>query len=337
MTRFRGVILPIAIILFYVTSVFAQDTSENAKSVSFTPLPHYNQFPLVIPISNLNQYPIDFPENARFSVRFAQNYTAAHLYQKLGPIDFGIDMEILQYRFDVAYAVNSDFTVMYSQAFTYMWDGFMDPFLNWYHDLLGLKNYGREKRPDNEYELFVYSTETGDSLWDPKSRSFMVNPPVIGAFYQLLTREHQNLLIGVHLQFPTGDAMRGITNRKTDMAFSMMYTHRYRSLDIMQMGQLVAPGKSNSGTIWDSAVMRFEMLSGVQYNHNIKSQYIVQFHYGTPYFSDVRNNVIGDYPLEVVFGYRYRGKFGTYYAAFSEDLSFPSPDFTLSLGMFRSF
>jgi hypothetical protein len=337
MTRIREAILPFAIFIFCTATVFAQETSGNTNRTFYTPLPHYNQFPMVIPISNLNQYPLDVPDNARFSVRFAQNYTAAHLYQESVPIDFGMDMEILQYRFDVAYAVNSDFTVMYSQAFTYMWDGFMDPFLNWYHDLLGLPNYGREKRPNNEYEFFLYNTETGDSLWDPRSRSFLVNSPVVGAFYQLLNREHQNLLIGAHFQFPTGDAMRGISSGGTDMAFSMMYTHRYKAVDILQMGQLTVPGNANSGTIWDSLEMHLNILSGVQYNHNDKSQFIVQFHYGTPYYSDVGNNVIGDYPLELVFGYRYTGRFGSYYAAFSEDLLFPSPDFTLSLGFQRSF
>src|SRR5690606_23075324 len=107
------------------------------------------------------------------------NYSALHFFKNSDEYQIGLDMEILQYQLKTGYNFNAKWSVLFMQAITYKWDGFMDPFLIWYHEELNLPNYGREERGANDY---FYSVSNHESEFSSPQRKWLLNNPVIGIY-----------------------------------------------------------------------------------------------------------------------------------------------------------
>lgn len=304
--------------------------------IFFDPIPHFNQFPLALPYSNKKQYPVRFRENKRIAFRFMQNYTAMHYHDVTDELLFFSDFEQLQYRLDLAYTFSKRLSIMTSQTISYKWDGFMDPFLNWYHDLLNLPNYGREFRPENEFKFRLEDPQTGKTLWQPKPGEWAISATVFGLFYSLVHEENQQMIISIHAQMPMGDVNSSPVTGSFDISPALMYARRFGDIDVYQSFMVFIPGKNSNG-FWGTADVHLKMLSGMQYSHNSHSQWLMQFQYGTPYFNRYEGHILSQYPLELVFGYRFTGKSGRYTIGFSEDLYVPAPDFTIHLSYERPF
>jgi hypothetical protein len=98
-------------------------------------------------------------------------------------------------------------------------DGFMDSFLDAYHSTFGLSDYGRSKRPLNDflYEVrrdgsLIIKGETGVGLGDIR---LAVKKP-------LILSDGFSLSIKGDLELPTGSAKRGYGNGSLDVGISIL-------------------------------------------------------------------------------------------------------------------
>ncbi len=320
------------LLLFLLTiAINPEHPSEEKKDstgVRFAPIPHHNQFPAIYPFASLNQYSFPIEGGERTSLRVTQNYTALHFYKNSSDFRMGHDLESMQYRVDVAHSLGGRFRGMYSQSATMMWDGFMDPFLNWYHDALKLPNYGRELRPENDFEFYI-DDENGENLVSPRNKVWYLNDPVLGLFY-ILNRNDSHVALSFHVKLPVGISRRGAGSGGMAGGVKAEYARTFRAFDVFQSGMIVVPGKSNN-VFWNEATWHVLMMSGASYRWGEGREALVQFHYGNSPFRKIENHRISHYPVEVVLGYRLSRAYGIWTFGFSEDLQIPSPDFTVSI------
>lgn len=131
-------------------------------------------------------------ELAEFMIRFKKNFGNS--------LEIGLDIPLLSYN-----------------------SGFMDGFLNWYHDTFGFPDYGRSTRPANEFlyevsrkgKLAVKGDNGGIGLGDIR----------VSAKKTVLTADPL-ISVRADLEFPTGDAQRGYGSGSVDAGIALLIEKR---------------------------------------------------------------------------------------------------------------
>jgi hypothetical protein len=282
-------------------------------------LGHQNQYPLYTPWLTVPARPV--VSDARAAVRLTQRYTAMHYYAEGGGWEYGQDMEQSQWLLEAAF--NTRFgQILVSQAVVYRYGGVMDPFLNAYHEALGLPNYGRERRDPNLYE-FTVKDGRGWSM-APRGNVWLPMDPVLTWFRP----GRVDLALSVKLplygreasvrsgSFDAGLEARHVARLTPDWsaAFAMGYVHRGES-DRM-------PGRHVRSTPHASAAFGRRVGTWL---------WVAETATHPPLFEGTRFPRLEKTTIELVMGAKIPTRAGMFAITFSEDLSITAPDFTIGV------
>lgn len=319
-------------VLNLYASGISDDSLQTAGRLSplrITPLSHQNQFPLISPVGIVNQPSLEYTGSGLLEFSIQQHYSALHFFKNSENLSVGLDMEYLQYQFKAGHQFNSKWSVQYMQAVTWHWKGFMDPFLIWYHEKLNLPNYGREERDADEYYYSVSGLNESDQFSAPP-RKWLLNDPVFGLYYSLISTNEIRLTFGMNIQIPVTGTDTGTGNGELNTALSAYLAYRYQKLDIFQNVSVILPGKSPD-FFWGKMNNYLMSATGSSYRVSGTSYLITQFQYGTSPYVKLENTLLDNHPIEILVGYRFESRFGRCTVSFAEDLRVPAPDFTISL------
>jgi len=324
----------ILLLIVSIPEEIHSQTSITTENESFQPLRnslfhHRNQFPLLLPLGFVAQAPIEVPQNKKSGFTIRQNYTAIHFFKDSPKRKIGFDMEYLRYEFQFGYKLNSHWLMQLSYGATWHWDGFMDPFLIWYHENLNLPNYGRETRDPNDFFYLVEAQEQVSRI-SIQQRKWYTSDPVFSVYNQLIQEDHMRLSLGFNAQLPLWKLHYGMSNRSLNLAISTYFAYRIGAFDLFQNVKFVLPGDADH-FLWKETQSWLEASTALSYSLSGQHHLLSQLNYGQSPFRATDGNRLDDPPIEFIFGYRYHGKFGRYTFGFSEDILLPGPDFTVIL------
>jgi hypothetical protein len=328
-------VMSILLLIISIPGVLHAQLDISSEDQSVQPLRnslfhHRNQFPLIMPVGFVAQSPMELQRNSKLGFSLQQNYTAIHFFKDSMERKIGLDMEYMRYELQLGYRLNSEWQLQLSYGRTWHWDGFMDPFLTWYHEMFNLPNYGRETRDPNDYYFLVEGQSNGDQI-SINQRKWYSSDPVFSVFSHLITEENMRLSLGMNAQIPLWKGHHGMSNRALNLAFSGYFTYRTGALDLFQNVRFIMPGGSDH-FLWKEAKSGFEGNTAFSYSLSKNRHLLAQFNYGQSPFRGTDGNRLDDPPIEFIFGYRYSGKYGLYTLGFSEDFLLPAPDFTIIIG-----
>jgi Protein of unknown function (DUF3187) len=207
------------------------------------PLQVKNQFPLFLPVNTpyLEKASIENSFSGSFS------YSSVYLVQESSRWSAGLDMEIaeLNLRFRKTFRDFLEFGV--DLPIISFNSGFMDGFLNSYHDTFGFSDYGRSWRPDNTFlyevrkngQLIIRGESGRTEIGDAK---LSVKKPII--------QGDPAISIKGDIEFPTGDAESGYGSGSFDAGISLLLDKKlsqqfktYINLGVVFPGALKGHGK----------------------------------------------------------------------------------------------
>jgi hypothetical protein len=105
--------------------------------------------------------PYRAPSSGAWNLGLALDYASAIEVADSRRADYTLDAELLRLRVRVARDLGSALFVMADASAQGSYAGFLDGFLNWYHDLIGVTLEAREKRPD---DAFLYRLDLPDGV-----------------------------------------------------------------------------------------------------------------------------------------------------------------------------
>ncbi|MEK6528370.1 MAG: DUF3187 family protein [Nitrospirota bacterium] len=179
------------------------------------------------PFQVKNQYPIfihaDQPylEKASMenSLSFSVSHSSTYTVQNSGNWTINLDMEITEINLRYKRIINDIVEFGMDVPVVVFSGGFMDGFLESYHDTFGFPDYGRSSRPHNEflYEVrrdgrLVVEGETGVGLGDIR----------ISLKTPLISSNGFNLSVKGDVELPSGRAKKGYGNGNVDMGISVL-------------------------------------------------------------------------------------------------------------------
>lgn len=276
-------------------------------------LGHQNQFPLFR--KWMTSVPQPIQQETGLGWRLTQRYTAMNYRVDGRYWRYDLDMEISEWVADVSLRRGS-FEWMLSMPVSMQWGGFMDPFLNWYHDALRLPNYNRADQEPNQH-LFRIEDENG-ALWTRKPGVWIPGAPVVSVHYtgripltlsaKLPLMDAQTWDVGVETRFMANNSpssgvfsrVGGIWRQRGDAApFSNI-----RSTPVFSLGYWTQPKRLT---------------------------FVAELSTFPSIFERTRLAKLEKQSIELILGGHIPTRWGRLTLSFSEDLSYPAPDFTIGV------
>lgn len=183
------------------------------------------------PLQIKNQYPIfihadqPYMEKAAIenSLSFGLSHSSTYTVQSSGRWLINLDMEITEMSLRYKRIIMDRFEIGIDLPVLIIGGGFLDSPLESFHDSFGFDDYGRSRRPDNEflYEVrkdgkLIVKGKSGVNLGDIR---FSLKRP-------LLSSDNYTLSLRGDLEIPVSDAEKGYSNESLDAGISLLYDRR---------------------------------------------------------------------------------------------------------------
>jgi hypothetical protein len=276
-------------------------------------LGHQNQFPLFRKWMTSVPHPIH--QETGLGWRLTQRYTAMNYRVDGRSWRYDLDMEISEWVADVSLRRGS-FEWMLSMPVSMQWGGFMDPFLNGYHDALRLPNYNRDAQEPNQH-LFRFEDEDG-TLWTQKPGVWIPGAPVVSAHYS------GRIPISLSAKLPLMDAQTWDVGVET----------RFQASTSPNSGVIGRVGGILRQTGDDapySKVKSTPTLSLGYWTRPRRLTFVAEVSTYPSIFERTQLAKLEKQSIELILGGHIPTRWGRLTLSFSEDLSYPAPDFTIGV------
>jgi len=304
----------------------------SSKAFTFDgPLQVKNQFPLFLHID------APYLESASIKDSFSAilSHSSVYLVRNSSGWSMGLDMEITELNFMFRKNIKDFIELGFDLPVVSFNSGFMDGFLNSYHNAFGFPDYGRHNRPHNE---FLYEVrKNGDLVIKGKNGRTGISDIRLTAKKPVLEGDPAISIKG-DLEIPTGDAKTGFGNGGIDAGVALLIDKNlnekfksYFNIGIVFPGDLKAYEKVDlrefihGGAAVEAALWKDISLLG---------QVFIQ---GSPFpETDIASVDRTDVLLSL--GGRYYSGNNIFELSFTEDPNTSgAPDFTLSFSFKRRF
>jgi hypothetical protein len=301
----------------------------------FGPLQTTNRLPLHLLFLKPRPVPADVPTRGDLEATLAAEYSNTFFDHRNDRWDVLMDMEMLVTEVSLVYGLTSRSALRLNLPFVSTGGGFLDGFLGNYHDAIGVGNYGREQRPENDYAYRV--TKDGLPWIQGEQETLQLTDITVSAQYQLMKARGSLKMSGslmMSLKLPTGNPDRGLGSGAFDFGvyMPMGWSAAPWSLYLMPGAAIINDPHTRGARI--SARNSYALFGGVGYDYSARTTWLVQLNY---YTSPIEKTGLEDLDrgaLELDVGFhRLLAENLLMEFAFAEDLTRALPDFNLRLGL----
>ena len=200
------------------------------------PLGIKNNFPLFASAGN----PSIVSASCEEGIDMGMQYSSLFVVKHSDDWDFELDFEVFMLDIELKKRLFDSLEISMELPLYSYNSGVLDSVLESYHSMFGFPDYGRSRRPKNEY-LFVVK-HRGKTVIKGESGEIMLGDIKMGLKYNLLDVDPVISLYGF-IELPTGASKRGYGNGEIDMAVAILVDKKiFDSLDAYMNIGVVFPG-----------------------------------------------------------------------------------------------
>ncbi|MGD9009582.1 MAG: DUF3187 family protein, partial [Desulfobacteraceae bacterium] len=262
----------------------------NSAAADYGPMQAANRFPLHMMFLTPKPISADLPPSGAVDATITFDYNNTFLNKSSRDWDVLIDMEMSVLGLDIAYGMGSRWAARLDMPIVYMDDGFLDGFLENFHDALDVGNYDRHERPKNQ---FAYSIAKSDQVWFKASPGRIeLADTTLSAQYELIRPKLRRPLMStlmISLKLPTGDKDVGLGSGNVDLGFFLPSKWRIEPCSLYLMPGFVIVGDPKTDQPSVAARDVYALFAGLAYDYNEFWTWLMQVNaYSTPLeFTDI--------------------------------------------------
>jgi len=229
--------------LFCLCTFAAQARGDWQETRPFGPLPMRSQNPLYLQLLSMPLESAKAVQAQSFESTLQITYSNIFEYYPIGPDFVFYDMELWRTAFNWKYGISERLDVGVEIPVVSQVGGFLDGFIQGYHDTFGFPNGGRQREPQNQYRFFL--SRNGQTLIDYNRQSLGLADVVLRCKYQL-TDFHKpqafKASVALYAKLPTGEVDAGLSSGFADFGVSVFGQksfgrwHLNSQLGLVQLG-----------------------------------------------------------------------------------------------------
>jgi hypothetical protein len=289
------------------------------------------------PLQVKNQYPIFLHADQQYlekaamenSMSYSLSHSSTYTVQQSGEWTINLDMEITEINFRYRRIVKDLFEFNLDLPIIVLGGGFMDGFLEDYHDTFGFSDYGRSERPHND---FLYEVKrNGNTIIDGKS-GINIGDIRLAVKKPLLSSDNFTLSLRGDVEIPVSSAKKGYSNGSFDAGVSVLLDKRITDRIMTHF---------NLGYVFPGDVRGYERLDIKNFIHGgaaidaVLSEnwnIIIQLQGQSAIYPETDLRAVDRDEYLIAFGGRYQTETGTLEFSLTEDLNTSgAPDFIINL------
>jgi hypothetical protein len=179
------------------------------------PLQSKNQFPLFL---HLNA-PVHESALTESSFSVSLSHSSIFMLENSAEWTANLDMEITELRMKYMRDIQGLFEIGIEIPVLMFSSGFMDSALDRYHRTFGFPDYGRNRRPDNE---FLYEVRRNGKLIVKANNGEAGPGDIRVSIRKAILKSDPYISIKADLELPTGSASKGFGNGRIDSGISLL-------------------------------------------------------------------------------------------------------------------
>ena len=299
------------------------------------PLNAANRFPLHLLFLTPKPISPDLPSQGDLDATLSIDYSNTFFEHSSNRWDVLIDMELLVLNLDLVYGLASRWGLRMDLPVVSMNDGFLDGFLGNFHDALGVGDYDRHTRPQDQ---FAYTATKSDEVWfKGRPHRLELADTTVAAHYALLKPSARCSLASsllISLKLPTGDKSAGLGSGNFDLGLFLPSKWGAGPLYLYCMPGYSFIGSPKIGRLNVKARDVCSLFAGAAYDTNANWTWLLQVNaYSTPLeFTGIGE--LDDGAVDLAIGCQFRAtRNWLIELAFSEDLTRTAPDFNVRLAL----
>ncbi len=247
-----------------------------------------------------------------------------------------LDMELLRTALHFNYGVYDNMEVGIEVPFLRFDGGFLDSFLQKYHNFFGFPNGGRELVPNNSFTYTVF--ENGAAIYDVPESNFNLGDVTLNFKHNFISEDEACPAVAwlFYFKFPTGNVNRGLGSGNPDFGFATALEKSYnRWHGYLNLGYFVNGGQKFLQNYVND--FYFTYVLGAEFSVSHPVSILAQIYGGTPllknggfiswdsYPMDLQIGVKGEHQLKELFNSI------TWQLGFAEDLNANGPSVDISI------
>lgn len=304
---------------------------------SYGPLQTRSQNPLYLQFLAL---PMESPvtlNRHQFEAALSTTFSNTFEFSPGATTVVNLDMESWRHTVSLGFGVTDAVDVRLEVPFISNGAGFLDSFIQWYHNLVGLPNGGRNLVANR---IFAYSvTQGGTALVSHSSKSAGLSDLVLRGKWEVSrsVKLPFKLALAPYIKLPTGDEAAGFSSGHVDVGASLLVQEDFKRFHMsQQVGAVYVTGHDALDPILKTFMFSF----GQSFEFQLADGFSVtaQLTGNTPLFQNVDAAELSQIVLDLNVGFA--GSFALsrsvfdeffYQCSFSEDVmgSGPSTDFSV--------
>lgn len=259
-------------------------------------------------------------------------------YRTTGNTQLTFDMELWRTALTYEYGISDNLDLKIELPFLSTSGGFLDGFVQSYHNAFGFPNGGREREPNGQYRFLLINN--GVTLFDDPSSPFGLSDMTLRAKFLLPQSWHHlpiKIAVAPYIKLPTGKITNGFSSGYTDFGAALLIEASYRRFHfVTQAGTVIVSGHNKIDSILRNAFLQFGQSVEFQITNGLSA--VAQLTGNTSAFTNVSatelNGVVLDLNLGVAGSVPLNHRIWDeiyYQLSFGEDITGrgPSVDFSL--------
>lgn len=262
------------------------------------------------------------------SMLFSLSHSSTYTVQNSAHWDVQLDMEITEINFRYKRIIKDLIEFDLDIPVLIIGAGFMDGFLEDYHNTFGFSDYGRSDRPHNE---FLYKVRKDGSLVIEGKSGTRLGDIKLGVKKPLISSESYQLSVKADLEIPVSSAENGYSNGSLDAGVSVLLDKKYLE-KIMTYW--------NVGAVFPGDVRGHERVNLKNFVYGgvavemfpwDKISILIQLHGQSEIYPDTGVDAVDGWAYLIVFGGRYHRGARSFELSLTEDLNTTgAPDFIIN-------
>lgn len=323
------------IISFFLIIPIASAEDIEAKG----PLTIRNQNPVYLQFLNLTPTRAKAIKKGEMLAKMDINYSNIFERDFSATNNVLIDMELMRTALDFTYGFYDNMEVEMEIPFYHSGGGFLDSFIQKYHNFFGFPNGGRELVPNNEYNF--YFTQGGTRIYDVPEQAFTLGDIALDLKYNFL--EESRLMPAMafifYYKLPTGSRSKGTGSGNVDFGYGMAFEKSYKRLHgYLNVAYFTNGGQEELQNYINDVY--FSFMTGASYSVSKVVDVVLQLNGGTPVLKGAGMSSWDSFPMDLQFGVRGSNPIGSdsskikaieWQAGFTEDLNSNGPSIDFSI------
>ncbi len=201
----------------FLVFIILLSTCLSSAAFSFEgPLQINNLYPIFLHADQQYLEKADIENSMSYSLSHSSTYTVEESREWV----INLDMEITELNFRYKRIIKNLFEFDMDIPVLIFSKGFMDRFLEDYHDTFNFPDYGRKNRPHNE---FLYEVRRDGNLIIKGKSGTRFGDIRLGVKKPLMSSDDYKLSVRGDIEIPVSNAKEGYSNGNIDMGISLLY------------------------------------------------------------------------------------------------------------------